>query len=158
MAGPLYLGGEDITTLIFQSSSFSSSSQLSIAGITCTADIQGRDLVATRDLHCDGNTMLNGTLTAGAATLSSLTPAGTNVLFALSRKQSTLTASSSLSISSSTASNASTMSGGLRISGGQGTLGTGVSLRLTGTGDSVNYPSGLYFGLASNDLHLTELS
>ena len=88
----------------------------------------------------------------------SLTVGGTNITTALSGKQATLTTSSVLSVSSVTAAAASTMSGGLRISGGQGNNGTGASLRVTGTGDSVYNTSALLFGNSSVDLHQFELS
>ena len=139
LAGPLYLNGVNIMTTIAANAgaSISSSSQLSIASLTASADIQGRDVRPTRELHADGAAVLNSTLSvAGNATMSALTVAGTNVLTALSGKQATLTTSSSVSVGSVTTSGYSTMNG-LRSAAGQGTTGTGANLRVVGTGDSV---------------------
>ena len=116
--------------------------------------------MATRELHADGAAVLNSTLTvAGNATVSgTLSVAGVgNISTALSGKQAALTASSALSVASVTTSAYSTLNG-LRVSGGGGAAGTGANLRVTGTGDLVNNPSGLYFGGTSVDTHLLELS
>ena len=140
--------------------SISSTSQLSVASVTCTADIQGRDIAATRELQCDGAATLNSTLTVWGNTsmAGSLTVNGTNITTALSGKQATLTTSSVLSVASVTTTAVNTMSGGLRISGGQGTNETGALLRLTGTGDSVYNTSSVFWGNSSVDLHVIELS
>ena len=116
--------------------SISSTSQLSIASLTASADIQGRDVIATRELHADGAAILNSTLavTGNTSISGSLTVGGTNITTSLNGKQATLTTSSALSVASVTTTAVNTMSGGLRISGGQGREGTGSNLRLTGTG------------------------
>ena len=138
--------------------SIRSTTQLSIASVTCTGDIQGRDVVATRELHADGAAVLNSTLTvAGNTTMSgSLTVAGTNVVTAISGKQAALTASSNLSIASLTTSAASTLNS-VRVSGGQGTNGTGGNLRVVGTGDLVYNTSSVFWGGNSIDMHVLEL-
>ena len=106
--------------------------QLSVASVTCTGDISARDVSATRELHVDGATVLNGTLTVS----------GTNIVTAIAAKQNLLTTSTALSVASVTTSGYSTLNG-VRVSGGQGQHGTGASLRLTGTGDLVYNTSGL---------------
>ncbi len=123
------------------------STQLSLAGVTASGDIQARDLVATRELHVDGAAICNSTLTV----------AGTNVMTSLAQKQNLLTTSTSLSLGAVTTSASSTLNG-LRVSGGQGQNGTGASLRVTGTGDLVYNTNALYFGGNSVDTQLFELS
>ena len=129
--------------------SISSTSQLSIASVTCSADIQGRDVIATRELHCNGAAVFNSTVTVAGIG---------NVSTAINGKQATLTPTSALSAASVTTTALNTMSGGLRVSGGQGHDGTGASLRVTGTGDAVYNTSALLFGNSSVDLHQFELS
>ena len=83
-------------------STISSTTQLSVASVTCTGDIQGRDISATRELHVDGAAFCNSTLTV----------AGVDVMTALAAKQNALTASSALSCSTLSASGTISMSGG----------------------------------------------
>ena len=123
------------------------SSQLAVASVTCTGDVTARDLAATGELHADGATVLNGTLTV----------AGTNVMTAIAAKMNSTTTSTALSVGSVTTSASSTLNG-LRVSGGQGQNGTGASLRVTGTGDLVYNTSSLFFGGNSVDTQLFELS
>ena len=113
----------------------SATTQLSLAGVTASGDIQGRDIVATRELHADGAMVLNGTLAVGgAATLSgTLTVGGSNVMTAIAAKQNALTTTTALSVASVTTTSASTLNG-VRVSGGQGQAGTGANLRVVGTG------------------------
>ena len=67
IGGPLYVGSTNVMTAIAAASgtTISASSQLSLTSITASGDIQARDLVATRELHCDGPTVLNSTLAVG---------------------------------------------------------------------------------------------
>ena len=90
ITGPLYVNGTNIMSTIAANAgaSISSTSQLSVASLTCTGDIQGRDVVATRELHVDGACVLNGSLTCG----------GVNVMTSLIGKQAALTTSSNLSV------------------------------------------------------------
>ena len=113
--------------------------QLAVASVTCTGDITARDLTATRELHVDGATLLNGTLTV----------AGTNVMSAIAAKQNALTASTALSLSSVTASN------GMVITGGRGGVSTaGAVLRLASPGGIMPAPPGLFFGVNGEDHHV----
>ena len=60
----LYLNGMNITTLIANAgASISSTSQLSVTSVTCSADVQARDVIAKRELHADGAVFLNSTVT-----------------------------------------------------------------------------------------------
>ena len=100
------------------SSAINANTQLAVASVTCTGDITARDLTATRELHVDGATVLNGTLTV----------AGSNVMSAIAAKQNELTASSTLTLSSVIASN------GVTITGGRGrSPSAGAQLRLVST-------------------------
>ena len=129
------------------SSSINANTQLSVASVTASGDIQARDLVATRELHVDGATVLNGSLTAG----------GVDLVSAIAAKQNTLTATTALSVASVTASAYSTLNG-VRVAGGQGYAGNGASLRVTGTGDLTYNTSALYFGGNNLDTQSLELS
>ena len=82
---------------------------------------------------------------------------GTNITTALSGKQATLTTSSALSVASVTTASTSNLNS-LRITEAQGYSGTGASLRVTGTGDSVNNTSAVYWGTSSVDTQVIELS
>ena len=110
----------------------SPTTQLSVASVTCTEDIQGRDIVATRELHVDGAAVLN----------NSLTVSGTDVLSALSGKENSLSASSAVSVATVTAST------GMTITGGRGGVSTnGAQLRLVSTDSSTSIaPPAVYWG------------
>ena len=102
LAGPLYLNGVNIMTTIAANagSSLGASTQLSVASLSCSGDVQARDVVATRELHADGAAVLNSTLTvAGATTITgTLTVGGSNLATAIAAKQNALTTSSALSV------------------------------------------------------------
>ena len=71
--GPLYIGSTNVAAAIANIPIIGTSSQLSVASVTCTGDISARDVTATRELHVDGAAVLNSTLTV----------AGTNVMSAI---------------------------------------------------------------------------
>ena len=77
VAGPLYIGGQDVMAAIASAgggTTINATTQLSLAGVTASGDIQARDLVATRDLHVDGAAVLNGTLTVGGSNVMTASP------------------------------------------------------------------------------------
>ena len=124
------------------SSSIKASTQLSVASVTTSADIQGRDVIATREFHVDGAAVLNGSLTCG----------GVNVMTSLSGKQAALTTSSNLSV----ASVASTMvasTTGMTITGGRGGVATnGAQLRVVSSTTSIlTAPPVVYWGVNGED-------
>ena len=151
LAGPLYLNGTDIMTTIAANAgaSISSTSQLSIASVTCTADIQGRDIAATRELQCDGAATPNSTLTVWGNTsmAGSLSVGGTNVITALSGKQATLSGSSAVSVATVQAST------GMLVTGGRGGVSTnGAQLRVVSSNSSITAaPSIVYWGVNNED-------
>ena len=102
-------------------STIDANTQLAVASVTCTEDISGRDLIATRELHVDGATVLN----------SSLTVDGTNVMSAIADKQNAITGATSLSLS------AVTTSGAIRSNGG-GSDGCG-SVSIQGNGAELTW-------------------
>ena len=114
--------------------SISSTTPLSVASVTCTGDILGRDVVATRELQADGAAVLNSTLTvAGNTTMSgTLTVAGTNVLNSLAAKQAALTSTSGVSVATVSATT------GMTITGGRGGVSTnGAQLRVVSSNSSI---------------------
>ena len=66
--------------------------QLSVASVTATGDLQGRDVVATQELHADGAAIFNSTLAvAGNTTIGgTLLVNNVNVVSAINGKQDTL--------------------------------------------------------------------
>ena len=70
------MGGTDIVAAI-AGNAVGAAGNLSLTSVTASGDISAHDATATRELHVDGNTVLNGSLTVG----------GTNVLTALASKQ-----------------------------------------------------------------------
>ena len=102
-------------------STINANSQLSVASLTCTGDISARDVSALGELHADGATVLNGTLTV----------AGTNVMTSLAQKQNVFTASTPLSVG------AVTSSGIIRSNGG-GSDGCG-SVQIQGNGAELTF-------------------
>ena len=134
--------------------SISSTTQLSVASVTCTGDIQGRDVVATRELHADRAAVLNSSLTvAGNTTMSgTLTVAGTNVMTILSGKQAALTTSSAVSVASVSSST------GMTITGGRGGVSTnGAQLRVVSSNSSITTaPSIIYWGVNNEDYQCLE--
>ena len=129
--------------------SISSTSQLSVASVTCTGDIQGRDVVATRELHADGAAVLNSSLTvAGNTTMSgTLTVAGTNVMTSIAAKQAALTTTSAVSVATVAATT------GMTITGGRGGVSTnGAQLRVVSSNSSMTTaPSIIYWGVNNED-------
>ena len=157
ISGPLYVNGQDVI-LSLANATIGAASQLSLTSVTASGDIQARDLIATRELQCDGAAVLNSSLSVGGA----LTVTGTGniatVLSGLSSgKQATITSSTALSAGSLTTASASNMNG-LRITGGQGYQGTGANLQVCGTGDSMYNTSGLFWGTSSVNTMVWELS